>query len=67
MVTYKYVIINDCGQFYWKGNVSSLYGFKDDFDDAYLFKTEKSANQRIKSLNTPNLKVGKVKVEFIED
>lgn len=67
MENYKFVIQNEFGQFYWKGNTSSLYGFKDDFNEAYLFKSEMSAKQRIKSLNVSNCVVRTVKLELIKD
>lgn len=65
MEIYRYVIQKDNGQFYWKGNVSSLWGLTDYFDDAYIFKTESSAKQRIKTANLQNCTVRKVKIELL--
>lgn len=67
MEMYRYVIQKTDGRFYWKGNVSSLWGLKESFDDAYLFKTESSAKQRMKSANLQNCKVRKVKIELLEE
>lgn len=66
MITvFRFVIEKDNGQFYWKGNTSSLWGLKDSLGDAYLFKTENSAKQRIKTANLQNCQVRKVKIELI--
>ena len=44
----RYVIVNDKGEFYFKGETSSLYGFTPDFNDAFLFKTIQGAEKRRK-------------------
>ena len=46
MKTMRYVIQNDKGEFYWKGNVSSSYGFRKDFNEVFLFKTKQGAESR---------------------
>lgn len=44
-----YVLQNEDGSFYWKNeNTSSSHGLKDGFENAYLFKTQKGAEQRKK-------------------
>jgi hypothetical protein len=44
--TTKYVLQRADGQFYYKGRVSSSWGFTEDFNKAYLFDTEKGAKLR---------------------
>ena len=41
-----YVIKREDGKFYYKGHVSSVYGYA-DFDRAYLFETEAGAKRRL--------------------
>ena len=44
-----YVLQNEDGTFYWKNeNTSSSHRLKEGFENAYLFKTKKGAEQRIK-------------------
>lgn len=57
----RYVIQNEECKFYWKHpSISSYYGFDNSFDKAFLFKSEKSALARIKTLNVQNCLVKKV-------
>lgn len=42
----KYVLQRADGQFYYKRNTSSSWGFTDDFTKAHLFDTEKGARSR---------------------
>ena len=44
--TTKYVLQRADGQFYYKRNTSSSWGFTDDFTKAHLFDTEKGARSR---------------------
>ena len=44
----RYVIVNDKGEFYYKGETSSLYGFTPVFSDVFLFKTTQGAEKRRK-------------------
>ena len=67
MEYYRYVIQNANGQFYWKGNVSSMWGLRDNLEDAYLFKTESSARTRIKTANMQNCTVRKIKIELVKE
>lgn len=46
MERFMFVLQREDGAFYWKGNVSSLYGWDKDFNKAFLFKTVKGAMQR---------------------
>lgn len=48
MTATRYVIVNDKGEFYFKGETSSLYGFTPAFNDAFLFKTTQGAEKRKK-------------------
>lgn len=41
-----YVIRREDGKFYWKGNTSSLHGFK-EFDEAVMFRTKSGAESRL--------------------
>lgn len=44
-----YVLQNEDGKFYWKNeNTSSSHGLKEGFENAYLFKTKRGAEQRKK-------------------
>ncbi len=48
MKTTKYVIQNSKGEFYWRGDVLSIYGFHQDFNEAFLFKTRQRAESRMR-------------------
>lgn len=57
----RYVIQNQECEFYWKNtSTSSCYGFDSSFEKAFLFRNEKSALMRVKTLNIQNLIVRKV-------
>ena len=43
----KYVIQRADGQFYYRKNVSSAWGFTEDFGKASLFESEKGAKSRL--------------------
>lgn len=54
------------GKFYWKNEgTSSSHGFKDDFEDAHLFKTEKGAKTRMSLPVYSNCEILKVKIELL--
>lgn len=42
-----YVIRRSDGKFYYKGHVSSMYGFVEDFNKAFLFESERGAKSRL--------------------
>ena len=42
-----YVLRRSDGKFYWKGHASSQWDYKDGFENAHLFETEKGARMRI--------------------
>lgn len=42
-----YILQREDGKFYWKGDGSSRWGYVDDFENAYLFKSEKNAKSRM--------------------
>jgi len=42
-----YVLRREDGKYYWKGHVSSMYEWKDGFENAHLFHTKKGAKQRM--------------------
>ena len=46
-ITTKYVIQRADGQFYYRKNVSSAWGFTEDFNKASLFESEKGAKSRL--------------------
>lgn len=49
MTRIMYVLQAEDGKFYWKNeNTSSSHGLKEGFENAYLFKTRKGAEQRKK-------------------
>ena len=64
----KYVLQRADGQFYYKGRVSSSWGFTEDFNEAYLFDTEKGAKTR-KSLPAAgeNAKIRKVLITLLPE
>lgn len=44
-----YVLQHEDGRFYWKSDsASSLHDLKEGFENAYLFKTKRGAEQRKK-------------------
>ena len=43
----RFVIRRSDGQFYYKGHVSSMYGFTEDFNKAFLFESERGAKSRL--------------------
>lgn len=43
-----YILQRSDGKFYWKGNTSSMWGYKENFEDAFLFKTKSGALSRSK-------------------
>ena len=42
-----YVLRREDGKFYWKGQGSSRWGYRDGFENAFLFATEKGARMRM--------------------
>lgn len=49
MVRKMYVLQNEDGKFYWKNeNTSSSHRLVEGFENAFLFKTKKGAEQRKK-------------------
>ena len=60
----RYVIQNNKGEFYWKGETSSLYGFDKKFDRAFLFKSRQVAELRMKIF--PNCTIMEVELKLIE-
>ena len=49
MVRKMYVLQNEDGKFYWKDeNTSSSHRLMEGFENAFLFKTKKGAEQRKK-------------------
>ena len=61
----RYVIQNNSGEFYWKGDTSSLYGFDKNFDKAFLFKSKKGAELRMRIF--PNCTIMEVELKLIEE
>lgn len=64
MKTIRYVIQNSKGEFYWKGETSSLHGFDKKFDKAFLFKTKQGAEVRMRIF--PNCTIMEVELKLIE-
>ena len=64
MEAIRYVIQNNKGEFYWKGETSSLYGFDKKFDRAFLFKSRKGAELRMNIF--PNCTIMEVELKLIE-
>ena len=62
-----YVLQREDGKFYYKGSTSSWFGFTDKLSDAFLFKTEKGANQRTFVANPMKATVRKVKITLLDD
>ena len=60
----RYVIRNSNGEFYWKGETSSLYGFDKKFDKAFLFKSKQGAELRMRIF--PNCTIMEVELKLIE-
>jgi len=60
----RYVIQNNKGEFYWKGDTSSLYGFDKKFDKAFLFKSRQGAELRMRIF--PNCTIMEVELKLIE-
>ena len=44
----RYVLQNEMGEFYWKGEASSSHGFKKEFKNAFLFKSLSGIEKRRK-------------------
>lgn len=48
----RYIIQNENGKFYWRDSkISSLNGFKDEFDESSLYKKQHQAEMVAKTLN----------------
>lgn len=50
--TFRYVIQDENGLFFWKGHISSHYKFKSGFGDAFMFKSLYRAEERVKRLSS---------------
>lgn len=63
-----YVLQRADGKFYWKNqNTSSSYGYKDGFDKAFLFSSEKGAKSRMGyDCEGQECKIKQVKVTLID-
>lgn len=59
----RYVIQNNKGEFYCKGETSSLYGFDKKFDRAFLFKSRQGAELRMRIF--PNCTIMEVEIKLI--
>ena len=64
MITTRYVIQNNRGEFYWKGDTSSLHGFDKNFDKSFLFKSKQGAERRMRIF--PNCTIKEVELKLIE-
>lgn len=64
MEAIRYVIQNNKGEFYWKGDTSSLYAFDKKFDRAFLFKSRQGAEARMRIF--PNCTIREVELKLIE-
>ena len=60
----RYVILNNKGEFYWKGDTTSLYGFDKNFDKSFLFKSKQGAELRMRIF--PNCTIKEVEIKLIE-
>ena len=60
----RYLIQNKNGEFYWKGETSALYGCDTNFDKAFLFKSKKGAELRMRIF--PNCTIMEVELKLIE-
>lgn len=60
-----YVIKREDGTFYWRGNVSSQYGWK-GFDEAALFNTRRGAESRMYTSKPLKCEVKKVRITLID-
>lgn len=60
-----YVIKREDGTFYWRGNVSSQYGWK-GFDEAALFNTRRGAESRMYTSKPLKCEIKKVKITLID-
>lgn len=60
-----YVIKREDGTFYWRGNVSSQYGWK-GFDKAALFNTRRGAESRMYTSKPLKCEVKKVRITLID-
>ena len=65
-VTTKYVIQRADGQFYYRKNVSSAWGFTEDFGKASLFESEKGAKSRL-DIAGEGARIRKVAVGLLPD
>ena len=65
-VTTKYVIQRADGQFYYRKNVSSAWGFTEDFGKASLFESEKGAKSRL-DIAGEGARIRKVAVGLLSD
>ena len=65
-VTTKYVIQRADGQFYYRKNVSSAWGFTEDFNKASLFESEKGAKSRL-DIAGEGARIRKVAVGLVPD
>lgn len=63
----KYVLQREDGAFYYKGSGSSIYGYSQDFSEAFLFKTELGAKSRSFTANPLSVKVRKVKITLLNE
>lgn len=62
-----YVLQHEDGRFYWKNdNTSSSHGLKEGFENAFLFKTKKGAEQRKKLPCYSECTIKQVEVKLIE-
>lgn len=61
----KYVIQREDGQFYYKGQASSSYGFTDDFSKAFLFATERGAEGRLRCSGNLKSEIRKVNITLV--
>jgi hypothetical protein len=64
-----YVLQRADGKFYWKSqNTSSFYDYREGFDNAFLFLTEKGAKSRMGyGCEGQKCKIRKVKVTLIDE
>jgi hypothetical protein len=66
MIRIMYVLQDEEGKFYWKNeNTSSSHGLKEGFENAYLFKTRKGAEQRRKLPCYSNCVIKEVEIKLV--
>ena len=62
----RFVLQREDGKFYWKGQSSSSYGWKDGLENAFIFKSEQGARSRIFTCDDYKCEIKKVKITLCD-